>query len=142
MFENAVTFDRDLSPWEVTGAVDMDRMLYNASMFSQYLCPWMDRIPETASVSEMFVMTSCPNQGDPDLSVMPVNPLCYDNCTLDMESASPSGMPTSGGAVPAPPTPALSPTAVPPAAPTSGAMPALAIISALMVLMVSTVWNC
>jgi len=113
MFENAATFDRDLSPWEVTGAADMDRMFYNASMFSQYLCPWMDRIPETASVSEMFAMTNCPNQGDPDLFAMPVNPLCYDNCTL--ESASPSGMPMSGGAVPAPPappTPALSPAAV------------------------------
>ena len=117
MFENAITFDRDVSPFDMSSAQDLDRMFYNASSFNQNLCSWMITIPQDASVTDMFVGTSCPDQRDPDLFVMPVNPLCYNDCTLD-ESSVPTMSPGGGGGgggLPAPPTPGLgsppSPTA-------------------------------
>ena len=120
MFENAITFDRDVSPFEMKSAQVLDRMFYNASSYNQNLCSWMTSLPQEASVTDMFVGTSCPDEGDPDLFVMPVNPLCYNECTLD-ESSVPTMSPGGGGGdLPALPTPGLGSPPSPTAA-TSGA---------------------
>ena len=103
--ENAITFDRDVSPFEMNSAQDLDRMFYNASSYNPNLCSWMTSLPQDASVTDTFVGTSCPGDGDPDLFVMPVNPLCYNECTLDVSSVrtmSPGG---GGGDLPLSPHP-------------------------------------
>jgi len=81
MFENSA-INRSVSAWEMDSAQELDRMFYNATSFNQNLCTWQNYIPSDASVTDMFVGTSCPDQGDPDLSLMPVNPLCYNTCDL------------------------------------------------------------
>ena len=140
MFENAITFDRDLSPFELSSAQELDRMFYNATGFNQNLCAWMSQIPEDASVVDMFVGTNCPDEGDPDLKLMPVNPLCHNDCTLE-ESTLPTVSPGSGG-VPAPPTfsPVAPPITAPITAPTLPTSGASASYLPLTTLALVTVW--
>jgi len=114
MFENS-GYNRDLAPWEMSSATELDRMFYNASNFAQDLCNWQYYLPEEASVMDMFAGTSCPDQGDPNLSMLPVNPLCYNNCTLGTEA--PSSAPSAESSTSLAPTslaPTVSPVAPPP----------------------------
>lgn len=78
MFENTF-YNRDLSAWKMSSAVDLDRMFYNASTFRQSLCPWSDSISTVASVKDLFHGTNCPDTSDPDLKGLRVS-LCYTQC--------------------------------------------------------------
>jgi Mycoplasma protein of unknown function, DUF285 len=89
MFENTI-YDRDLSPWDLSSAAELDRMFANATAFRQSLCNWQYTIPKNASVTEMFVGTDCPDTGDPDLTAWPVNPLCFANCTVGDSTDAPA----------------------------------------------------
>ena len=42
MFSSARAFNQDVSGWSISSATDMDDMFYDASMFDQDLCQWVD----------------------------------------------------------------------------------------------------
>lgn len=83
MFENALSFDQDLSTWKMSSAEELDRMFYGASALNQDLCLWQYYLPSTASVNQMFFGTDCEDTDDPDLTMLPVTSLCVSSCTFD-----------------------------------------------------------
>jgi hypothetical protein len=56
----------------------MGFMFEAASSFNQNLCAWGPKITDRTIVMEgMFFASSCPSQGDPDLTLDPITPLCF-----------------------------------------------------------------
>merc|ERR1719362_2172751 len=56
MFNLASSFNGDISEWDVSSAINMDKMFYNASSFAQTLCgKWLT---SKAIKQEMFVGSS------------------------------------------------------------------------------------
>ena len=77
MFEEATTFNQDISTWNVTSVTNLEGMFLGAASFDQNLCAWGSRLPPDAVVTEMFVGTACPVMDDPDLSANPPGPFCH-----------------------------------------------------------------
>lgn len=78
MFRRAAAFDGDISLWDVRNVASMDSMFLSATNFGQNLCPWLDSVPLTTAVTNMFADSSCPVQSDP---VLPDDgPMCFP-CT-------------------------------------------------------------
>lgn len=78
MFRGATSFNRDVSNWNVSGAKNMEEMFSDAISFNQNLCAWGALLSanDGVRVKDMFVNTSCPNQGDPVLSEG--GPFCHE----------------------------------------------------------------
>jgi len=122
MFENSA-MDRSVGAWEMDSAQELDRMFYNAATFSDDLCAWQNHVPSDASVTDMFVGTSCPDQGDPDLSALPASSLCNATCTLvddGLDSLAQTPAPAPDGNTTTPDGPSDS---VPTVSPTFSEMP-------------------
>jgi surface protein len=52
MFEGAITFNQDISSWDVSNVVDMSRMFWNAKAFNQPLNDW--DVSKVTSMDSMF----------------------------------------------------------------------------------------
>jgi hypothetical protein len=67
MFENAYTFNQNLSSWDVANVENTTRIFGNATSFNQNLCPW-GLVMETAQVdvADMFLGSGCDEATDPD----------------------------------------------------------------------------
>ena len=67
-FEGALSFNQDLSSWDVRNNEQFYNMFANARSFNQSLCPWSLAIQTTTNVTGMFSGTSCLNTSDPTSS--------------------------------------------------------------------------
>ena len=67
-FEGALSFNQDLSSWDVRNNEQFYNMFANARSFNQSLCPWSLAIQATTNVTGMFSGTSCLNTTDPTSS--------------------------------------------------------------------------
>ena len=63
MFEEASTFNRDLSSWNVTNVNDFNLMFRKAIALKQDYCAW--DLPEVATAGRMFFGTNCTDDRDP-----------------------------------------------------------------------------
>jgi surface protein len=61
MFENAYSFNQNLSSWDVANVENTTRIFGNATSFNQNLCPW-----GTADVADIFFGSGCDEVTDPD----------------------------------------------------------------------------
>jgi hypothetical protein len=95
MFNNAYRFNSDISGWKVRKLVDLRRMFYDASSFSQDLCAWRTSLPLNPYFEWTFLLTTCANTSDP----MSVNlgPFC-----AVCPSLAPTLSPTPGPGTPSP----------------------------------------
>lgn len=82
MFEGAAKFNSQMQGWDVGRVTDMTRMFYAAEEFRKVLCYWAPDLLSLENVTDMFVNTNCENEGDPNLAVDPISPLCFP-CTLE-----------------------------------------------------------
>ena len=79
-FEGALSFNQDLSSWDVRNNEQFYNMFTNARSFNQSLCPWSLAIQATTNVTGMFSGTSCLNTSDPTSSGGPFlsnGPFCH-----------------------------------------------------------------
>jgi len=60
MFDTATSFNIGLSTWDVSKVKQMDFIFYEASNFNQSLCAWNLTSLSQYSNSDMFKETSCP----------------------------------------------------------------------------------
>jgi surface protein len=77
MFYGSSSFDQDLSSWDVSAVFNLELMFSEASAFNHSLCAWGDLLSRNATVTGMFRNTSCLMQTDPDLSANPPGPFCH-----------------------------------------------------------------
>mmetsp|Transcript_32182 Transcript_32182/g.49208 ORF Transcript_32182/g.49208 Transcript_32182/m.49208 type:complete len:151 (-) Transcript_32182:186-638(-) len=63
MFSHA-NFNYPLASWDVSQVVDFQEAFY-ATPFNQDLCAWYPKIMATATTTDMFAASVCPNQADP-----------------------------------------------------------------------------
>lgn len=76
MFDSATEFEGiGLDNWNPRFANSMAYMFWGCTSFMQNLCNWS--IPHRANVDEMFLKTACPNPSPPNLTAVPVSPLCF-----------------------------------------------------------------
>ena len=81
MFQGATVFDQDVSGWNVGSLSTMQNMFTSASVFNQDLCAWGSGLDPGATVTDAFLNSNCPNQGDPDFVLNdPPGPFCV-TCT-------------------------------------------------------------
>lgn len=74
MFDEAESFNVDISFWRMPNAKDVRKMFFGAEAFSQDLCSWLEHLPVDAQVDGMFAGESgCPDKRDP---VLPNGPMC------------------------------------------------------------------
>merc|ERR1719491_2057088 len=53
-------------------------MFYEASAFHQNLCSWGSTMGSTTpSVTDMFLLSGCPDKSEPNTGLTPVTPLCF-----------------------------------------------------------------
>jgi len=78
MFNGAVSFDQDMSSWDVQKVRDMRYMFLEAADFDQDLCQWGSLLEAETIVNDMFKDTRCEDQDTPDLLDGP-GPFCF-NC--------------------------------------------------------------
>lgn len=77
-FDGAVSFNRDISPWNITSLSDMEEMFQGAESFSQDLCPWGSLLPAQHNLTNhAFLGSGCMDQSDPDVTASPPGPFCF-----------------------------------------------------------------
>jgi hypothetical protein len=83
MFQNAVSFNQDLSRWNVSKFGYFQYAFDGAALFDQNLCPWKDLLPPPGfgydSRTNVFRNSGCPDQRDPP-SLGPIRSMCH-TCT-------------------------------------------------------------
>jgi surface protein len=77
MFFEAISFDRDLSNWDVSNVAEIYYMFKNADSFNQNLCTWKDNFPYL-NATYIFANTSCTYQDTPDIEQN--GPFCDSLC--------------------------------------------------------------
>jgi surface protein len=70
-------FNGDISKWDVAAVEYMSYMFFNATSYSQNLCPWSSKTNNLLSAENMFALTNCPVESDPDLTAVARGPFCY-----------------------------------------------------------------
>ena len=112
----AVTFNEDLSGWNMTKASSMNRMFLFARDFDQDLCAWGDVLDLSKRVSMNYMLrgTSCPTKVPPSylegLEGVPNGPFCH-YCFAREATVTPSAAPIT--------VPSAAPSAVHSAAPSA-----------------------
>jgi len=79
MFRGALSFNQDLSNWSFDRAskLDLRTMFGDATSFNQNLCRWgLQFTSVSPTMNSMFSGTNCSSQADPDLSMDPPGPFC------------------------------------------------------------------
>merc|ERR1712176_158541 len=96
MFSGAASFNHAIGSWNTHKVEAYWRMFDGASKFNQRLCGWLSApdFPDSTQVHNMFVDTSCDNEGDPTV----------DNVCQSCLSLSPSSSPTNNPTSSNPPT--------------------------------------
>ena len=84
MFFSAFAFNQNISSWDVSSVLFMDSMFFFAEAFDQNLCSWGTKLNPQVSTIDIFVGTSCADDGEPVLSASPVAPLCARICESTM----------------------------------------------------------
>ena len=82
MFQDATSFNQDVSGMNVGAVTTMDQMFQGASAFNQDLCllgTAMAAAP-IPTVSSMFASTNCADTSNPNLASTPGAPLCKATC--------------------------------------------------------------
>jgi len=78
MFYGAELFNANISSWDVSSVTDVELMFAEASTFNQNLCQWKWTLSPNATVTNMFLDTSCPyDDVDPRLEAIGFIPLCH-----------------------------------------------------------------
>ena len=77
MFEYS-GFNSDISKWDVSSVINMERMLYGATSFNQDLCAWGDKFPYD-NADGIFAESGCNFRDTPQL--VQRGPFCASNCT-------------------------------------------------------------
>ena len=120
MFRDAVTFNADLSSWNLAKATVTSSMFRNAKALDQNLCSWSDNLfLNGVLMTVMFSgATLCEPQDTPIAENGIITPLCKD-CSSSQETPAPTPSPTSTStALPTSP-PSPEPTAQPTPLPTN-----------------------
>ncbi|KAL3757568.1 hypothetical protein ACHAWU_001339 [Discostella pseudostelligera] len=79
MFYDADAFNGDLSSWDVSSVTTMDGMFSGANAFNQDLCAWADIFPYS-SAADIFTNSGCTFDGAPQLDQR--GPFCASSsCT-------------------------------------------------------------
>jgi surface protein len=81
MFNRAISFNQDLSFWNIDSVTDMTGMFFAAAKFNQNLCDWGPRLDwqSPPKVNYMFRLSGCPGTGrDPDPDYLKAGPWCYE----------------------------------------------------------------
>jgi hypothetical protein len=73
MFRAATAFNVDISEWDTTPVRNATRMFNSATFFSANLCFW----DWNSEFVDAFGRSGCPEQSDPNLSIVPVSPPCF-----------------------------------------------------------------
>jgi len=70
MFDGDEEFNQDISAWDLSSLTEMSEMFRGSSSFNQNLCAWNSKFSFSLAdfATDMFVLTSCPNQGTPTSS--------------------------------------------------------------------------
>jgi surface protein len=78
MFAGTVVFNQDLSSWNVSASLDFSGMFEGALSFNQSLCEWGPLLSDSsASLDGMFADTNCSLlMTDASLSGNPPGPFC------------------------------------------------------------------
>lgn len=80
---DAISFNSDVSSWNVTKVIDMNHMFSEARSFNQSLCAWYTMLNATTDVNFMLKNTGCSEQADPILGV-------YRNVSRNATRSDPS----------------------------------------------------
>jgi len=67
MFYSAKLFNANISSWDVASEHNVDSMFLGALTFNQSLCQWKMTLSHNATITDMFLDTSCPYDVDPSL---------------------------------------------------------------------------
>ena len=80
MFHGAISFNGNLSSWDISSVVFMQSMFYDATSFNQDLCAWGDKFPYN-DASLIFTNSGCTYQDDPQEDQK--GPFCASDCNGD-----------------------------------------------------------
>ena len=83
MFHGAISFNGNLSSWDISSVVFMQSMFYDATSFNQDLCAWGDKFPYN-DASLIFTNSGCTYQDDPQDDQK--GPFCASDCNGDTAS--------------------------------------------------------
>jgi len=76
-FRGARSFNRDVSNWDLSNCDTVRKMFAGATEFNQNLCDWGARFDDGSVVVQgMFAGTSCNIQDGPDPFDVPEGPFC------------------------------------------------------------------
>ena len=77
MFEDATSFNGDVSNFDLSSVTNMRLMFEGATSFNQDLCAWRDSFPYTKA-DNIFVNSGCTYQATPNATRK--GPFCASDC--------------------------------------------------------------
>ena len=92
MFAFLPLFNSDLSSWQLRSAQDVSFMFQQATSFNQNLCAWGRFLGPSVNTDDVFTQSGCPATDNPDFSLSPPGPFCFE-CG-DTDTAPPTLAPT------------------------------------------------
>lgn len=78
MFSDATSFNGNVSAWNTSSVTSMFAMFYRAFSFNQDLCLWRDAFPYYSSAQYVFEESGCTFQQDPRSEIE--GPFCASDC--------------------------------------------------------------
>ena len=92
MFAFLPRFNSDLSSWRLRSAQDVSFMFQQTTSFNQNLCTWGRSLDPSVNTDEMFTQSSCPLTDNPNFSLSPPGPLCFE--CVDSDTTPPTLAPS------------------------------------------------
>merc|ERR1712157_217656 len=91
MFDGTLSFNQDISEWDVSSVTYMRDMFSGASKFNQDLCSWGKKLPpsifsfhnDSYGTEDMFEDSGCTFQQDPNEEL---TPFCASDCGIPRKS--------------------------------------------------------